>query len=95
MHLSEFSIKNPVTTLTIMICICVMGIISLRKLPLTFLPEISSSRLNVSVPYRSSSPEDVQEMITVHFEDVLSSISRLERLTSRSSASNSIVRLEL
>lgn len=94
MHLSEFSIKNPVTTLTIMICICVMGIISLRKLPLTFLPEISSSRLNVSVPYRSSSPEEVQEMITVHVEDVLSSISRLERLTSRSSASNANVSLE-
>lgn len=94
MHLSDFSIKNPVTTFTIMICICVMGIISLGKLPLTFLPEISSSRLNVSVPYRSSSPEEVQEMITIHVEDVLSSISRLERLTSRSSSSNANVSLE-
>ncbi len=94
MNLSEFSIKRPVTVLMIITCIGVMGIISLKRLPLAFLPEISSSRLNISVPYRSSSPEEVNEMITIHLEDVLSSISRLERLTSTSSANNSNVALE-
>ncbi|MEE9168474.1 MAG: efflux RND transporter permease subunit [bacterium] len=94
MNLSEVSIKRPVTVLMIITCIGVMGIISLKRLPLAFLPEISSSRLNISVPYRSSSPEEVNEMITIHLEDVLSSISRLERLTSTSSANNSNVALE-
>ena len=94
MSLSEFSIKKPITVLMIVTCIAVMGILSLQRLPLTFLPEISSSRLHVNVPYRSSSPEEVNEMITIHVEDVLSSISRLDRLTATSSANSANVTLE-
>lgn len=94
MQLSEFSIKRPITVLMIMLCISVMGVLSLERLPLTFLPETSSSRLRISVPYRSSSPDEVKEMITVHVEDVVSSISRLKELSSRSSANSANISLE-
>ncbi len=94
MQLSEFSVKRPVTTLMIVLCVSVLGVLSLQRLPLTFLPEISGSRLTVYVPYRSSSPEEVEQMITIHIEDAVSTVSHLKKLTSNSSQNNATVSVE-
>lgn len=94
MQISEFSVKRPITVLMIMLSIVVLGLISLKRLPLTFLPEVSSSRLNIFVPYRSSSPEEVERLITVHIEDIVSTVSRLKSITSTSSATGASVTVE-
>ncbi len=94
MQLSEFSVRRPVTTLMIVLSILVLGVLSLKRLPLTFLPEISGSRLTVYVPYRSSSPEEVEQMITIHIEDVVSTVSHLKKLSSTSSQNNASVSVE-
>lgn len=94
MQLSEFSVKRPITVLMVMLSIIVLGIISLQRLPLTFLPEISSSRLSIFVPYRSSSPEEVKRLITVHVEDVVSTVSHLKSISSTSSANSANVVVE-
>ena len=94
MKLSEFSVKHPITTVMVTLSIIVLGLISLQRLPLTFMPEISSSRLTVFVPYRSSSPEEVERLITVHLEDVVSTVSHLKRLSSNSSSNSASVSIE-
>ena len=94
MQLSEFSVRRPITVLMVMLSIIVLGIISLQRLPLTFLPEISSSRLSIFVPYRSSSPEEVERLITVHIEDVVSTVSHLKSISSTSSANSANVVIE-
>ncbi len=94
MTISEYSVKRPVTVLMVTISILVLGYIALTRLPLTMLPELSSSNLRVSVDYPSSSPEEVRRSITRPLEEYLSTLDGLEKIESTSSSSGSSVRLE-
>jgi HAE1 family hydrophobic/amphiphilic exporter-1 len=78
MNLPEFSIRKPVSIIVAMLVIVTIGIISLIKLPLEDLPDMSFPGLMVSISYPSSSPEEVERIITRPLED---------RTTSRTSAS--------
>ncbi len=94
MTLPEFSLKRPVTIIVIMIIFTLLGIISGFKLPLQLFPDISFPNLYVYAPYPSSSPEEVNQKITKHLEDALSTINGVKSVRSTSSASSSSVRLE-
>lgn len=94
MKISEFSVIRPITVLMATVSVLVLGFLALEKLPLTLLPEFSSSNLNVSVSYPSSSPEEVERNITRPLEEVLSTLNNLERITSTSSGTGSNIRIE-
>ncbi|MDA2927870.1 efflux RND transporter permease subunit, partial [Acidobacteria bacterium AH-259-G07] len=94
MNLSEYSVRRPVTVLMVTVSILVLGCISLGRLPLTLLPEYSSSSLSVFVNYPSSSPEEVERNITRPLEGVLSTLNSLKSIRSTSSSSGSSIRIE-
>jgi len=92
--ISEYSVKRPITVLMATLSVLVLGYISLGKLPLTLMPELTSSHLRVEVDYPSSSPEEVQRNITKPLEEFLSTLDGLERLESTSSNSGSSISIE-
>ncbi|MFQ5929650.1 MAG: efflux RND transporter permease subunit, partial [Acidobacteriota bacterium] len=94
MNLSEYSISRPITVLMATVSILVLGCISLGHLPLTLLPEYSSTFLRVSVTYPSSSPEEVERNITRPLEEVLSTLNSLKSIRSTSSNNGSEIRIE-
>ena len=94
MNLPEFSINRPVTTLMVIVSLVVLGIISYTRLPLMFLPDTSFPMLNVNVSYPSSSPDEVERLITYPLEDAMGTLSHLKRLNSTSGNSSSNVRIE-
>jgi HAE1 family hydrophobic/amphiphilic exporter-1 len=94
MKISEYSVKRPVTVLMATLSVLVLGYISLSRLPLTLLPELTSENLRVSVDYPSSSPEEIQRNITRPLEEYLSTLDGLEKLESTSSSTGSSIRLE-
>ncbi len=94
MSLPEFSVKRPVTTLMIILSVIVLGVIGLQRLPLTFMPEIESDRLRISIPYPSSSPQEVDRNIARPIEDIMGTLSGLEELNSTSSASSCNISVE-
>jgi len=94
MTLSEYAVKRPITMFMIMLLIVVLGWISLNRLPLAFMPEMSSTRLSISVPYSSSSPEEVERLITQPIEDLVSTVSNLDNVSSTSSASGANIMVE-
>ena len=91
MNISEFSVKKPITMLMIILSIIVLGFMGLQRLPLTFFPDISSSTLRISVPYTSSSPQEVERLIARPIEEVMGTVPHLERLSSTSSANNASI----
>jgi HAE1 family hydrophobic/amphiphilic exporter-1 len=93
-NISEQSVKRPITVLMATLSVLVLGYISLGKLPLTLLPELSSSHLRVQVDYPSSSPEEVQRNITKPLEEFLSTLDGLERIDSNSSNSGASIGIE-
>ncbi|NOZ22582.1 MAG: efflux RND transporter permease subunit [Planctomycetes bacterium] len=117
MKLSNFSINRPITTLMIVVCILVLGWISLpdlsspkeaesasakgerarnrsaalHSIPLEYLPEISSNRLHIRVPYTSSSPKEVEERITIPIEEAVATVKDVDEIRGRSSSRESSV----
>ncbi|MFQ5639187.1 MAG: efflux RND transporter permease subunit [bacterium] len=94
MNISEFSVKKPITMLMVILSIIVLGMLALQRLPLAFLPNFSSDSVRISVPYTSSSPEEIERLITRPIEEIMGTVSHLEKITSTSSANESNVRLE-
>lgn len=95
MNIAEFSVHRPVTTIMIIMSVIVLGLFSLKFLPLNALPDVSFPNLSVNVPYGSSSPQEVEKLITIPLEDALSTITHLKKMTSESGGSFSRVNLEL
>ncbi len=94
MTLPEFSVKKPITMLMLILSVIVLGVLGLKRLPLTFYPEFSAPSLTINVPYPSSSPQEVERLIARPIEDIMGTLSHLERISSTSSASGCNVRIE-
>jgi len=87
MKLSEFTVKKPITTLMLVMSIVVLGWISVFNVPLEYLPEFSSRHLRINVPYPSSSPGEIEKLITLPIEDVMSTTKHIDMIRSNSSSS--------
>jgi HAE1 family hydrophobic/amphiphilic exporter-1 len=86
MNLPRWSLHNPVTAGTMIVSILALGAISVPKLPLAFLPEVSFPGLEITIPYPNSLPAQVEEEITRPAEEALATLSRVRRIQSWSSA---------
>jgi len=85
---------RPVAVLMLMVAFAVFGAVSLGKLPVDLLPEISYPTLTVRTTYRGAAPEDVEDRISVRLQEALSTLPNLVRSTSISRAETSDVVLE-
>ncbi len=72
----------------------VLGWLSLTRLPLEFLPEFSRANVWVSVPYASSSAQEVERELVRPLEDALGTLNGLETLSSTASPESASVNLE-
>lgn len=90
----SFPIRRPVATTMFVLAVAVFGFISLGKIPLELLPEISYPTVTVRTSYPGAGPEDVEERISKRIEETLAVLPGLERHSSISRAGVSDVILE-
>ena len=93
--LPELCLRRPVATTTCALAAVVLGVVSLARLPLEYLPEIQGRSLTITASYPASSPQEVERIIARPLEEELASLEGLESLGSTSRASGATVRLEL
>ena len=62
--LPERCLRRPVAATTFVVAAIVIGLISLTRLPLEYLPEIEGRSLTVNVPYPASSPTETAGRVT-------------------------------
>ena len=91
MNLPEFSIRKPVTTLMVLLCIVLLGGIAVTRLPVGFLPEVDQPQLFVRVPYESSTPDQVERTIVRPLEEALGSVKGLRSMWSMCDAQGGMV----
>lgn len=89
-----FVTDRPIAVLMSMVAVAVFGWVSLGKLPVDLLPEISYPTLTVRTTYRGAAPADVEDRISVRLQEALSTLPSLVRSTSISRAETSDVVLE-
>lgn len=94
MKITSYAIYRPITTMMIIISVIVIGAISIKRIPLLYLPELSGSSLWIDIPYKSSSPEEVEKLITLPVEEAMATIEHLDSISSTSAANSASISLE-
>lgn len=70
-----------------------LGIISLNRLPLDLMPELTYPTITVFTGYQNASPEEVEELISQPVEGTVAGVPGVERVSSVSSEGQSTVRV--
>jgi hydrophobic/amphiphilic exporter-1 (mainly G- bacteria), HAE1 family len=94
MHLTDISIKRPVTVSVFIIVIFLVGIYSFKKLNVDLLPDIEVPKLVVSTEYDGADAIEIDEKLTSVLEASLSTISEIKKISSYSRNGISTIYLE-
>ena len=92
MNITRFAIRRPVTISMFVVAVGLFGIVSLGRLPLNLLPDISYPSLTIQTDYEDAAPEEIESLITRPVEEGVGVVSGLTRLSSISRPGQSEVR---
>ncbi len=90
----DVAVKRPIGTIMFYIGIIVLGFVSLYKLSINLLPDLSYPKLTVLTQYAGSGPEEIEKFITTKLEGPLSSVPGVKQINSVSKEGNSIITIE-
>lgn len=93
MKIARFSVHRPIFTIMMMLIIILLGAISLSRLPIDLMPDITYPTLSVSTTYSDVGPEEIEQLITRPIEEAMSAVAGVEEVTSTSSQGRSSVRI--
>lgn len=91
MNLASLSIKRPVFITCIVTVILVVGWISLKKLPVDLFPNVVFPIVTVSTVYPGAGPEEVETLVSKVYEEELSNVPGLKKLSSQNLEAVSII----
>ena len=94
MSLYSSSVKRPVTTTLVFVALIVLGLFSLRSLPIDLFPDVETNTIMVMTSYAGTSASDIEQNVTRPLENALNSVEHLKHITSNSRENISIVTLE-
>ncbi len=94
MRIARFSIERPVTTAMFFIAVVLLGFVSLRRLSVDLLPNISYPKLSVVTQYPGVAPEEMETLVTAPLEAAVSRIPGLQGVESISKEGVSYLTLE-
>ena len=87
----ETLIKRRVTTSMIFLGICLIGSISLGRLPVQLLPDIEFPRLTVVTPYENAAPSEIEQLVSKYIEEAVSAVNGVSSIHSESIEGLSLV----
>lgn len=93
MKFSRFAVHHPILTVMATLIVIILGAVSVTRLPIDLMPDITYPVLSVSTEYEDASPEEIEELITRPLEEAMSAVPGVEEITSVSMEGRSRVRL--
>ncbi|MCP3675129.1 MAG: efflux RND transporter permease subunit, partial [Gammaproteobacteria bacterium] len=94
MGITKFALRRPVTTLMFFFCFVLTGGVATKLLPLEFFPEIIFPGIFIQIPYPNSTAEEIERLITRPAEEVLSTMSGIERLSSTTTDNEAQIQIQ-
>ena len=91
MWFTRISVKYPVFTIMMMLCLMVLGLASWQRMSVEEFPDVDFPFVVIYTNYPGASPESVESEITKKLEDQINTISGLKQLTSQSSEGLSMI----
>jgi CzcA family heavy metal efflux pump len=93
MWLTLLAFRNSIAILMLSLAITVLGIVSLRRLPVDLFPSINLPIVQVGTIYKGAGVKDIEKSITYPIEKAVSSVSDVEHVESRSKQGISVVQV--
>ena len=94
MHISEFSVRQPVLVNLLVILLLVAALFSYSYMTKEKFPDVSLDEVWVYTSYPGVSPEEIERLITIPIEDEVASIDGVEDITSVSSEGYSQIEID-
>ena len=94
MSLTNTAIHRPVTVFMFFLAVILFGIVSLGRLSLNLLPDISYPSLTIQTDYEDAAPEEIESLLTRPIEENVGVAAGLTRVSSVSRPGQSEVVLE-
>jgi HAE1 family hydrophobic/amphiphilic exporter-1 len=88
------AVRRPVATIMVFLGLMLIGVVSIRRIPVDLLPEINYPKLTVVTSYPDVQAEDVERLITIPLEAGVTSLPRVRRVESRSREGLSTITVE-
>lgn len=95
MNITEVAIKRPLLITVIFTVLILFGFISYTSLNYNLLPKFEANVISIVTVYPGASPDEVESSVTKKIEEAVSSIEGLDKISSVSQESASIVTIEL
>ena len=93
MNIARFSVHRPIFTIMVVLIVVILGVVSLVRLPIDLMPDISYPTLTVSCIYENASPEEIEKLICRPIEEAVSAVPGAEEVTSTSSEGQGMIRV--
>ena len=93
MFISDFAIKRPIVTITVMLALVVFGLMSLARLKTDEFPDVQQPIVSVSIVYPGASPETVEREVVDPIEDAIFAISGIDGSKTRSFSTDGFAQL--
>lgn len=93
MSLSQNAVRRPVTTYMAVLIVLILGAVSILKIPVELMPEITFPTVTINTQYENVSPGEIETLITEPVEKAVSSVAGVEEVSSVSVEGRSQVRV--
>jgi HAE1 family hydrophobic/amphiphilic exporter-1 len=94
MNIIEVAVKRPVTVWMFTLAVLLFGFVSLSRLSLNLLPELSYPTITVRTDYVGAAPGEVEQLVTKPIEEAVGVVKGVRKVISASKAERSDVVLE-
>jgi HAE1 family hydrophobic/amphiphilic exporter-1 len=94
MKLSAFAVRRPVTTGMFFLAVLVLGLISLSRLAVDQLPDVTRPSVTIITVYEGAAPEIVERLITDPIEKAVATLNNVKTVRSSSSEDSSTVTID-
>ncbi|CAO3379124.1 efflux RND transporter permease subunit [Azospirillum argentinense] len=93
--MTRLILRNPLAALVSILILCLLGAVSVFRIPVQMIPDISPRRIMVDTNWPGATPQDVEQEILIEQEKYLRAIPGLVRLSSNAEFGGGQVELEL
>ena len=90
----ELVVKRPVTILMVIVSILILGLISLSRLSIDFMPNMQVPYVSIYTRYKNAGPEEIEKSVTKIIEGAVATVNNIKNITSTSREDSSNVLIE-
>lgn len=94
MRIVDIAIKRPVTIWMFVLAVMLFGMVSLNRLAVNLLPELSYPTLTIRTDYDGAAPAEVEQLVSKPIEEAIGTVKHVRLVNSVSKAGQSDVILE-